>query len=146
MDPISIITIVGTATKIIDSCASAGYNLDQIRTRWKNAPATLESIGNECRTIENTIRIIKEWLERQARNSIADQTFLNALSSALGHCSATLQTLERTTAAICPDGQEKLLKWRRFKMSFRDSTLRECLYELRWQAQAATNLFVSFNQ
>lgn len=51
-DPISIIKIIGTATKSFEFCVSAGSNLTRIRSQWKKAPAKLESIEKECGAIK----------------------------------------------------------------------------------------------
>ena len=58
MDPISILGVIGTAIKIIDTCVDAGYNIQQIKRRWKEAPAVLNSIAGECVTLQATMRNI----------------------------------------------------------------------------------------
>ncbi|KAI9705828.1 MAG: hypothetical protein M1836_005234 [Candelina mexicana] len=140
MDPISIMTIVGAAAKIIDSCAKTGFNLEQIKSRWKEAPAMLSSIGIECRTIEQLIKNIKRWLEQYEEELLTDnEEFLDALSSSLEHCLKTLQKLQEDI--------RKVSKWKQFKRSlFKDETLKECRDELRWHVTAATNLYSTFHR
>ncbi|KAL8672384.1 MAG: hypothetical protein Q9168_003157 [Polycauliona sp. 1 TL-2023] len=136
MDPISILTIVGTAGKIIETCASVGYNLNKIIDQWKEAPQMLSAIGFECDTIKHTIDNIKRWLERNSWElEDEDPTFLDALSSSLIQCLHTLQRLQEDT--------DKVSKWQRFKRSLNNETLRECRNDLQMHVSAATRLWLT---
>lgn len=139
MDPIAILAIVSTAGKIIEYCASAAINLDRIKSRWKEAPAMLSSIANECNTVKQIIENIKNWLERHEEKLLTEnETFLQALSSSLKHCLDTLQRLQ--------DDAQRVSTWRQFKRSLNNDTLKECRDELRWHVQAATNLWSTFDR
>ncbi|KAL8751100.1 MAG: hypothetical protein Q9199_006648 [Rusavskia elegans] len=139
MEPVSIVTIVATAVKIIECCSRAVVNLDRIKYRWKDTPPMLSSIGTECTTTAQIIENIKGWLEEHQEELWTEhETFLDALSSSLIHCLDTLQRLRYDT--------KKVSKWQRFKLSLNNDALRECREELRWQRQAATSLYETFDR
>lgn len=139
MDPISIVTIFATAAKVIEYAGKAAYNLDSINSRWKDAPLMLSFIGSECRTMEQTITNIKNWIERnQEELKAEDGKFLDALSSCLIMCSQSVQRLQEDT--------EKVTSWRRFKWSLNNDTLQQCRTDLNMHVNAATNLWSTRNR
>ncbi|KAI4264305.1 MAG: hypothetical protein L6R42_000580 [Xanthoria sp. 1 TBL-2021] len=115
MEPVSIVTIVATAVKIIECCSRAVVNLDRIKYRWKDTPPMLSSIGTECTTTAQIIENIKGWLEEHQEELWTEhETFLDALSSSLIHCLDTLQRLRYDT--------KKVSKWQRFKLSLNNDS------------------------
>ena len=67
-NPIIILTLVGTAAKIIELRLTTGYNLNEIRERWKTAPAALRIVSGECRTIDGVPQSTELYLQCIAFN------------------------------------------------------------------------------
>jgi len=143
MDPVTILTLTGTSAKIIETCASAIWNLRDIRQRWKNAPKLLDSIVRECETIADTIRLMTDSLVPLSKESFDDEDFLRGLLSALQNPLEVLQGLEQSTAEFRKSKNDSW-RWRRLKLLVNESSLRGSRDELRWQAQATQNLWCTF--
>ena len=141
MDPVSIVTLIGTATKIVETCGSATLNIRKIRQQWKDAPSTLQSIESECETLRVTTKLMELWLHSYQR--VDDDAFLEALYASLQYCSQALQGLELSTARLSKSGGS--LRWRRLMQMIDDSILRRSRDEVRFHAQAAYQLWTVFN-
>lgn len=144
MDPVSVLALTGASAKIVHTCGNAVWNLREIRQRWKDAPALLESIGRECGTIAATTKSMIRWFESPSGEAINDQDFTSALFSALQYCLEVLQGLEQSTAEYSSSDSSPA-RWKRFKQMVNESSLKRSLEELRWHAQATNHLWLTFN-
>ena len=143
MEPVSIIALTTTAVKIIETCGSAAFNLREIKRRWNNAPKLLEYIVHECETIAATMKLMENCLAEWSEVLIHDGTFLEVLLSTLQRSLDVLQELQQSTAEF--SSTENSSRWNRLKVLVNESSLRRSLEEVRWQAQIASNLWLTFS-
>jgi hypothetical protein len=63
MDPVTIVGLVGAATKLTFICGKIIRDLHDLTKKYNDTNTTLGNILLECTSLDAAVTLIKEWIE-----------------------------------------------------------------------------------
>jgi hypothetical protein len=137
MDPITIVTLVGTILGVTVNCAKAAVGVHGLLHSYQDAPQLLTAVSNDCSLIGLTLsrlQMLTQQDDEYASIRFQDQSVLTILNDACVGCNATLIELEHKAAQVSKGGDtsESMRVWNRVRLLWHESDIETLSDRLRY--------------
>jgi len=136
MDPVTIVSLAGTAAQLADFTAKSILGLRDLAIRYQNATRWLGAIQRECETLNTVLRQLHGWIEFTLQHAEDRDQRMGPLKLALDSLEPGVAGLCKEVEGILSKSNENGTLRRRDKMSlaWNESTMKNILEEVRWQS------------
>jgi hypothetical protein len=135
MDPVTIVGLVGAATKLTFTCGKIIRDLHDLTKKYNDTNTTLGNILLECTSLDAAVTLIKEWIEG---TPVGLQRSLTKLNEALIGFEATLKPLYQEVSDMLKQAKPSDTLPHKVKLSaiWKETKMKEHLDNVRWRGVA----------